>query len=99
MTTKNNNGTSRNGAPSTPRGNSNGTHAQRKRLLERLKTAPADTITLRRELDILMPAPRVLELKRRGYIIDTVMVERLTDCGKKHRVALYILKKGGIGHV
>jgi hypothetical protein len=33
-----------------------------------------------------------LELRRRGYLIDTVWIERPTDCGKLHRVALYVLR-------
>lgn len=77
-----------------PRNNSNSTYAQRQRLLDRLRITPADTITLRSELDILMPAARVHELKRRGYLIDKVWINRPTDCGKLHRVALYVLKPG-----
>ena len=97
MDTTNNKGAPSHGAPSkTPRGNSNSAHAQRQRLLDRLRTAPADTITLRSELDILMPAARVHELKRRGYLIDKVWIDRPTDCGKLHRVALYVLQLGEV---
>ncbi|MEQ1837779.1 MAG: helix-turn-helix domain-containing protein [Candidatus Nitrotoga sp.] len=97
MNTTNNKGAPRNGTPSkTPRGNSNSVHAQRQRLLERLKVAPVDTITARRELDVMHPAARIMELKRRGNQIDTVWVERPTDCGKVHRVALYVLQPGGV---
>ncbi|MBK9161253.1 MAG: helix-turn-helix domain-containing protein [Nitrosomonadales bacterium] len=55
-----------------------------------------DTLTARSELDILCPAARVLELRRRGYPIDTVWIERPTDCGKLHRVALYVLQSGSV---
>ncbi len=80
----------------TPRNNSNRAHDQRQRLLTRLRAESVDTVTARRELDILCPAARVLELRRRGYPIDTVWIERPTDCGKMHRVALYVLQaKGG----
>ncbi|MGV8933197.1 MAG: helix-turn-helix domain-containing protein [Gallionellaceae bacterium] len=80
------------------RGNSNSAHDQRQRLLARLRSAPADTITLRGELDILMPAARIHELKKRGHNIDTVWINRATDCGKLHRVALYVLKTSEASH-
>lgn len=66
-------------------------HSQRLRLLERLRVAPVDTITARRELDVMHPAARIQELKQRGNKIDTVRVGRPTDCGKVHSVALYVL--------
>lgn len=95
MGTTNNKGEPRNGTPSkTPLGNSNSAQAQRQRLMLRLKIAPVDTITARRELDVMHPAARIMELKKRGYRIDTVWVDRPTDCGKVHRVALYILQSG-----
>jgi len=68
--------------------------AQRKRILNYLHTQPLDTITARKELDVLMPATRVFELRKKGYEISTVWVDRATDCGKIHRVALYMLKAG-----
>ena len=68
--------------------------SQRLRLLERLKVAPVDTITARRELDVMHPAARIQELKQRGNLIDTVRVDRPSDCGKVHRVALYVLLPG-----
>lgn len=92
MDTTNNKGAPLHGTPSkTPRGNSNSAHAQRQRLLERLKITPIDTVTARHELDILCPAARVLELRRHCHKIKTVWIERPTDCGKVHRVALYVL--------
>ncbi len=76
----------------------NSTEAQRHRLIERLLiVGMIDTITARRELDILCPAARVLELRKRGHRIDTVKIQRATDCGKLHRIALYILRpEGGV---
>lgn len=73
--------------------NSNSTAAQRKRLIDWLKTyGNIDTITARRELDILMPGARIHELRHKlGHRIDTVKIQRPTDCGKLHRVALYVL--------
>jgi len=71
-------------------------HSQRLRLLARLEVAPVDTITAQRELDVMHPAARIMELKRRGKQIDTVRVDRPTDCGKVHSVALYVLLPGSL---
>jgi hypothetical protein len=96
MDSTNNKGAPSNGTPSkTARGNSISAHAQRQRLLERLKISPIDTVTARRELDILGVAQRIIEL-RRVHRIDTVWTKRQTDCGKVHRVALYVLKAGEV---
>jgi hypothetical protein len=73
----------------------NSTYSQRLRFLERLKFAPVDTVTARRELDVVHPAARIMELKRGGNRIDTVRVGRPTDCGKMHRVGLYVLRSEG----
>lgn len=72
----------------------NSTAAQRKRLYQWLMAhGMIDTLTARRDLDILAPAARVWELKHRfGKMIDKVMITRPTDCGKLHRVALYVLR-------
>ena len=91
--TTNNKGAPSTGTPSTPRSNSNSAQDQRKRLIDWLLThGSIDTITARRELDILCPAARVLELRHRfGHNIDTVRTKQPTDCGKLHTVALYVL--------
>jgi len=95
MDTTNNKGAPSNGTPSKPHSDSNSTEAQRKRLINRLQTdGQIDTITARRELDILCPAARVLELRKREFQIETVWIKRPTDNGKLHRVGLYILKSG-----
>lgn len=93
MNTTNDKGAPSTGTPSkTPHDNSSSAHAQRQRLLEWLKLhGRIDTITARNELDILCPAARVLELRKRDHRIDTVWIERSTDCGKIHRVANYVL--------
>jgi len=79
----------------TNKGNS--ANEQRARLLARLKLMPVDTITARRELDILMPAARICELRDEGMRIDTVRVMRPTDEGKLHSVAMYVLQ-GEVSH-
>ena len=65
--------------------------AQRLRAIDLLRTGPKSTIHLRRDGDILAPAARVLELRRRGFDILTQWVQEATQCGKVHRVALYVL--------
>ncbi len=82
------------GTPSkTAPKHSNDAHAQRQRLIAWLREhGQIDTLSARRELDILMPAARVHELRKRRYSIETVWIDRATDCGKLHRVALYIYK-------
>lgn len=81
-----------------PRTHSNSAHAQRQRLLAWLRThGSIDTITARRELDILGVAPRIYELRHRlGHEIGMIWVDRPTDCGKVHRVALYVLQPGEV---
>ena len=69
--------------------------AQRHRLLQRLQHEAIDTITARRELNIMMPAARVKELREDGYNIQTMQVERCDEQGRKHRrVAIYTLMPG-----
>lgn len=75
-------------------GGSDSAQAQRQRLHEWLQVhGRIDTLAARRDLDILMPAARVWELKHRfGKLISKVWVDRQTDCGKVHRVAMYVLE-------
>ena len=72
---------------------SNDTAAQRLRALDLLRDGPKSTLQLRRDGDILAPAARILELKRHGFDILTQWVQQATDCGKLHRVALYVLMR------
>ena len=72
--------------------NGNSTAAQQQRLLSALRKQPLTTIEIRRNLDIIAPAPRVFELRHKyGYDILTHWKYEPTDCGKLHRVALYAL--------
>lgn len=72
--------------------------AQRARLLDALRCGPVTTIEARRNLDILMPAARVHELKHRhGYKIQTIRIRQETDSGKLHSVARYVLLNRGNG--
>lgn len=80
-------------------GHPNSLSAQRQRILDRLRMGSADTLTLRRELDVLMPAARIHELIHKfGRSILSTRVTRETEAGRKHRgVALYTLLPGGDG--
>ena len=68
--------------------------AQRKRILAYLHTHPLDTLTARKELDVMHPAARVMELRKQGIGIITTKIDRPSDCGKIHTVACYVLKVG-----
>lgn len=77
----------------TKNNSGNSTEAQRSRLLERLRIGPVSTIEARRDLDILMPAARVHELRHReGFNILSFWRTEETDSGQKHNVALYVLQ-------
>lgn len=76
-----------------PHQNSN--QEQRLRMLEMLRKRPVSTIEARRDLDILHPAGRVLELRKDGHQISTITVNEQTECGKRHKVARYILIPNG----
>lgn len=66
--------------------------SQRARLLNRLRKGPLTTIEARRELDVMMPAARIFELRHRhGYEIGTDMVLAETTPGRWHLVGQYAL--------
>ncbi len=68
------------------------TAAQRDRLLAWLKQCAVDTITARRDLNILAPAARVRELRLSGYPIKTQRITLTDDQGRTHLgIALYLL--------
>jgi hypothetical protein len=76
----------------TPRPNDTSASAQRARLLSRLQVEQADTIVIRDELNIMMPAARIKELRDRGHDIRKHVITRLDERGRPHRgVALYYL--------
>ncbi|MGF6879040.1 helix-turn-helix domain-containing protein [Paraburkholderia sp. MM5477-R1] len=71
----------------------NSAEGQRARLLEALKRRALTTIEIRHDLDIMMPAARIFELRHGGgHNIDKVWVSRPTAAGNFHRVALYLYK-------
>ena len=61
-------------------------------IIQALRTGPKTTIELREQWGVMAPAPRILELKLRGFNIVTVPVSAFTADGVQHRgVARYIL--------
>ncbi|MBD8898370.1 helix-turn-helix domain-containing protein [Rhodanobacter sp. DHG33] len=76
--------------------NNTTTGAQRHRLLAHLKCKAIDTITARRDLNVMHPAMRVKELREAGHPIVTVRISRADTEGRQHHnVALYTLMSGG----
>lgn len=70
--------------------------AQRARLLARLQLGPVDTLTARSELNILMPAARIKELKERGHPIRAQRINMTDEQGRTHHgIALYYLTQTG----
>lgn len=74
----------------------NSTAAQRNRILDYLRKRPLDTLKARKELDVMHPAARVMELRNRGVGIITIKIDKPSDCGKIHRVACYVLEAGAV---
>jgi hypothetical protein len=73
----------------------NSAEAQRSRLLDYLRShCSITTLEARKELDVLHPAMRILELRASGYRIDMVWTQQQTECGKYHRVGKYVLQRG-----
>ena len=69
------------------------TAAQRSRLLAALRNGPVSTIKARHELDIMMPAARIHELRHKdGMEIITQWCKELNPEGGEHRVAYYVLQ-------
>lgn len=73
--------------------NYNSASAQRQRILDALKNSPLSTIEARRDLDVMHPGARIMELRKRGHQIITVWNLEPTECGREHRVGKYFLLK------
>lgn len=65
---------------------------QRAAMLEALQSGPLTTVAAREELGVLHPGGRVLELRKRGYLIDTRSRTEFDAHGRPHRVAAYVLR-------
>lgn len=71
----------------------NSASTQRKRIFRYLeKNHKLSTMEAREQLGILHPCGRVMELRRKGYRIDTHWIKEPDANGVLHRVGLYIYK-------
>ena len=71
----------------------NSTASQRARLLKNFEVCPRlSTMEAREQLGILLPCGRVLELRQKGYLIDTHWIVEPDSNGVVHRVGLYVYK-------
>jgi hypothetical protein len=81
-------------SPKTHNPNNTSASAQRVRLLKRLHLGPVDTITARHDLNLMMPAARIKELRNAGHNIKTQRITKTDQQGRKHNgVALYYLSQ------
>lgn len=66
---------------------------QQQRVLHALREGPQSTLHLRSYYNVMMPAVRVLELRKKGYQIDTLRQTAIDDFGRKHpAIAIYVLR-------
>lgn len=77
--------------PKTKRIYSNSVSSQRARILKHFSCCPRlSTIEARNNLGILHPGGRVLELRKKGYKIDTHWINAPDLNGVFHRIGLYV---------
>ncbi len=76
-----------------PKFTDNSTNNQQAKLLDYLiEHGSITTAQARKELDVMSPAPRIMELKALGYLIVTVCDNWISDHGINHRgIARYVL--------
>jgi hypothetical protein len=65
--------------------------AQCRMLLAELRKRPLTTLEIRRDLDILGAAQRIMDLRDEGYQIITHWCWDITEAGVPHRVGRYVL--------
>src|SRR5580704_14093664 len=71
----------------------NAASSQRTRILKHFEACPRlSTIQARNEYGILHPGGRVMELRKKGYKIQTHWISEPDSNGVNHRVGLYIYK-------
>ncbi|HAU0282336.1 TPA: hypothetical protein JBF45_15455 [Legionella pneumophila] len=69
----------------------NSLQSQRKRILEHFKKCPRlSTIQARNEYGVLHPGGRIMELRKKGYDIQTHWIYEPDSNGISHRIGLYI---------
>jgi hypothetical protein len=65
------------------------------RILEAFARFSLNTYELSRYLDVYHPPARILQLRKAGYKIVTHWQTVITECGRKHRIGLYVLLARG----
>lgn len=71
----------------------NSSSSQRARILKHLETCfRISTMQARSQLGVLNPPARIIELRRKGYQIDTHWIIEKDCNGITHRVGLYVYK-------
>jgi hypothetical protein len=78
----------------TPSFKDNSGASQRARVIEALRSGPKNTLELRADWGVLMPAPRIFELNERGWQISKISVKAATPDGVLHSgIARYFIVK------
>ncbi len=70
----------------------NSTTSQRARLIKHFIANCRLTTMEARDMGIMHPGGRVMELRRQGYLIDTLWVIETDSNGVPHRVGMYIYR-------
>tara|TARA_Y100001968_G_C19441520_1_gene762821 strand:+ start:2714 stop:3019 length:306 start_codon:yes stop_codon:yes gene_type:complete len=72
---------------------SNSASSQRARLLNHFESCPRlSTVEARETYGVLHPCGRIMELRKKGYLIDTHWTITPDSNGVLHRVGLYVFK-------
>lgn len=71
---------------------------QCERLLQALRMYSINTYEASRGLGVYHPPARVLQLRKKGYPIDTVWQTIVAENGDKHRVGCYLLRSENHRH-
>lgn len=73
----------------------NAAATQERRLLEALGRWCLSTFEASRYLDAYDPRARIMGLRNKGHSILTAWALVETECGRKHRLGIYVLQSGG----
>ncbi len=68
------------------------------RLLQALKMFSINTYEASRGLGVYHPPARILQLRKKGYSIDTVWQTIVAENGDTHHVGCYLLRNGDYRH-
>ncbi|HAT7871345.1 TPA: hypothetical protein JBE57_07525 [Legionella pneumophila] len=81
------------GTPNAKPSYSNSASSQRARILKHFESCPRlSTVEAREIYGVLHPCGRIMELRKKGYLIDTHWIVAPDLNGVLHRVGLYVFK-------